>query len=360
MGLDISERKQAEASVIALNERLTADLAAMSHLHELSTRFLASETDLQGLLGSVLDAALAITNATKGHIQILNVTTGKLGITVQRGYSRLIEFFSHIHPGPGAVACGTAAQTRQCVIVEDVTLSPLFLAEPRALQLVLAADRAMVCTPLLAHTGQLVGVLSAHFAAPHRPSDRDLRLLDLLARQAADFVERAQAEEALRQERRSVNRSMAAGVIRCSPGTCAILWGKSAYARWLGRTAEEITGRPIPEVVGAAGYDMIRPHIERVLAGQRVEYDAQVDFLGRGAVWINAAYTPTHDAAGGVDGWVAVVSDITERKRAEEAQQDWQPSSRNPRMPSSRSPSTGRSGPGTRVRSACSVTGPSR
>jgi GAF domain-containing protein len=100
-------------------------------------------------------------------------------------------------PGPRTVACGTAIQTRQCVVVEDVTLSPLFLAEPRALQLKLVAGvRAVVCAPLLNRADEVLGVLSIHFAAPHRPNDRDLRLLDLLALQAADYLERKGPKEA--------------------------------------------------------------------------------------------------------------------------------------------------------------------
>jgi GAF domain-containing protein len=178
-----------------LRDQLAAELAAMNRLHELATRFLRQE-DAQTLFEAILDAGIAILGADKGYVQFLSPASGQLGITAQRGFDRaFVEFFSHI--GPGTVACGTAIQTRQCVVVEDVTLSPLFLAEPRALQLKLAAGvRAVVCAPLLNRADEVLGVLSIHFAAPHRPSDRDLRLLDLLALQAADYLERKGPEEA--------------------------------------------------------------------------------------------------------------------------------------------------------------------
>jgi PAS domain S-box-containing protein len=321
LNLDITQRKQAEAEIIALRDRIAADLAGMNRLHEVSTRFVRQD-DLQRLLAAILNAAIAITGADKGHVQLLDVASGELGITGQRGFdSAFVEHFSHIRAG--VVACGTAMQIRQCVVVEDVRLSPLFLAEPRALELVLAAGmRAVVCTPLLTRTSQMVGVLSILFAVPHRPSDRGLRLLDLLARQAADFIERTQAEAALREAQtqlRMITDTMAARVIRCSRDQ-RFLWVSPAYARWFGRSPEEITGRPMPEVIGETAYEVLRPHIEQVLAGQRVEYEAEVDLLGAGAVCFNSVYTPTYDAAGAVDGWVAVVTDITERKRAEEAQ----------------------------------------
>ena len=41
--------------------------------------------------------------------------------------------------------------------------------------------------------------ISTHRLRPHQPSERDLRLLDILARQAADLIERKQAAEALRE-----------------------------------------------------------------------------------------------------------------------------------------------------------------
>jgi signal transduction histidine kinase/ActR/RegA family two-component response regulator len=42
-------------------------------------------------------------------------------------------------------------------------------------------------------------MLSVHFRAAHRPSERDRRLLDLYARHAADLIERLRFEEALRK-----------------------------------------------------------------------------------------------------------------------------------------------------------------
>jgi PAS domain S-box-containing protein len=57
--------------------------------------------------------------------------------------------------------------------------------------------RAVQSTPLIANSGRVFGLISSYFSAPHRPSTRDLHLLDLLARQAADYLERRRAEIAL-------------------------------------------------------------------------------------------------------------------------------------------------------------------
>jgi PAS domain-containing protein len=62
---------------------------------------------------------------------------------------------------------------------------------------------AVQTTPLLSRRGELVGMISTHWRHCHAPVERDLRLLDILARLAADLIERkSQEEEARRREER--------------------------------------------------------------------------------------------------------------------------------------------------------------
>jgi PAS domain S-box-containing protein len=62
-----------------------------------------------------------------------------------------------------------------------------------------AQARAVQATPLITRTGRLLGMFSTHYRTPQRPAPRALSLLDLLARQAADFIERVQAEDTIHQ-----------------------------------------------------------------------------------------------------------------------------------------------------------------
>jgi signal transduction histidine kinase len=59
--------------------------------------------------------------------------------------------------------------------------------------------RAVQSTPLFSRSGKVVGMISTHWRKPHRPSERDLRLLDVLVRQAADLIDRKQVVGALRE-----------------------------------------------------------------------------------------------------------------------------------------------------------------
>jgi PAS domain S-box-containing protein len=92
-----------------------------------------------------------------------------------------------------------------------------------------------------------------------------------------------------------------------------------AYAQMLGRTPEQVSGKPIIEVMGAHGYETIRPHVEAVLQGRRVEYEDDVHFEGIGSRSLHVAYVPDENEDGEVVGWIGSIVDVTVRKHAEAA-----------------------------------------
>jgi PAS domain S-box-containing protein len=136
---------------------------------------------------------------------------------------------------------------------------------------------------------------------------------------ARDITTTKQVEKVRRQAEAQlhlVTDTMAAPVARCSRDL-RYLWVSQPYADWMGRPADQIVGRPIEEIVGPKAYAQLAPYFQQVLGGQRVRYEEQVNYRGLGQRWIDATYTPTFDQAGAVDGWVAVVVDIEDRKRSE-------------------------------------------
>ena len=64
---------------------------------------------------------------------------------------------------------------------------------------------------------------------------------------------------------------------------------------------------------------IIARHVESVLAGQPVEFEVEIPYERIGRHIMHAAYAPEFDASGRVEGFVAVITDVTERKRAEDA-----------------------------------------
>ncbi|HUQ25716.1 MAG TPA: response regulator [Burkholderiales bacterium] len=119
-------------------------------------------------------------------------------------------------------------------------------------------------------------------------------------------------------ELRIVAQHMPAAALRCSRDL-RFLWVNPHYARWLGTTPENVAGRSMAELLGPRAMRELQPSIDRVLAGEPVDYERLVDFPGLRQRWVRSIYTPTKDASGAIDGWVAVAIDVHDRHVAEDA-----------------------------------------
>jgi PAS domain S-box-containing protein len=135
----------------------------------------------------------------------------------------------------------------------------------------------------------------------------------------SDITERQQADEALKAkeaELQLVTSRTPLLLSRCSrDGRYAFV--NRACAEFFGRPAEEIVGKAIPEILGDAAYATIGPYIGRVLSGEAVDFELEIPYAHAGRRFMRALYTPDRNERGDVVGWIATVTDITERKRVE-------------------------------------------
>jgi len=187
--------RRQDVDLRALHEELAAELEAMTRLHGLSTR-LWEDRGLQPLLAEVLDASIRLLNADFGNVQLYDPDAGVLRIVAQQGFEQeFLDYFDGVRKG--TASCGRALETQRRIVVEDVLADPSFT--PHMKIVATAGYRAVQSTPLISRSGEPLGMLSTHFRRPHRPSERDLRLLDLYARHAAEIIERRRADESLRR-----------------------------------------------------------------------------------------------------------------------------------------------------------------
>jgi PAS domain S-box-containing protein len=138
-----------------------------------------------------------------------------------------------------------------------------------------------------------------------------------------ELTERKRVEEALRAseaELQSVINRTPFMLVRCDRAL-HYRFVSQAYAQLVGLRQEEIVGKTIDEALGPKGLATLRPHIEQVLAGEAVEFDAEIHFPNVGARRLHIAYRPETDADGNVDGWIASLLDITEQSRAVQARE---------------------------------------
>jgi PAS domain S-box-containing protein len=89
-----------------------------------------------------------------------------------------------------------------------------------------------------------------------------------------------------------------------------------SYAALFGLTPDEIVGKRVVDVVGASGFETMRPHIEAVLAGKRVEYEAEVKVGNVEPRHYQVISVPEWSEQNHVVGYIVSVIDITERIRA--------------------------------------------
>ena len=174
--VDINNLKRSEQNLRDTQTQLEAELAAMNQVQELSLQ-LFSSLDLDLVLHQILNNTVHLLQASMGNIQLYDRDRQVLEIIVQQGFkAEFLDYFREVRVNTGS-ACARALKSGQRVIIEDVQVDPECL--PHRQIFAEAGVRAVQSTPLMDSQGQSLGVLSTYFRQSHRPSDRELRMLDL-------------------------------------------------------------------------------------------------------------------------------------------------------------------------------------
>ena len=178
-------------------------LSDIEFLHRISLD-LIGEQDLEALYGKIVDAAVSITGSQFGTMQLLcpqghpSGHGGELQLLCSRGLPpEAVGFWQWVSPMAYS-SCTMALQLGQRAIIPDFEEWADIAGTEDLIAFRRAGIRSAQTTPLRSRDGRLLGMISTHWSAPHQPSERDLRLLDILARQASDLLERTIADEALR------------------------------------------------------------------------------------------------------------------------------------------------------------------
>ncbi|WP_448265683.1 PAS domain-containing protein [Nostoc sp. DSM 114159] len=89
------------------------------------------------------------------------------------------------------------------------------------------------------------------------------------------------------------------------------------YEVWFNRSRDEILGNPVRQLLGEAVYQRVEPYINRVFAGQTVSLETEIPFPDDRRC-ISATLIPDFDDNAQVRGFYSIMTDISERKQAEE------------------------------------------
>jgi PAS domain S-box-containing protein len=223
-------------------------------------------------------------------------------------------------PGIRGGSCAAAVYLGRQVLVADLARDP-FWAERREAALA-AGLHAAWSTPIQAAGGKVLGSLGVYRAEPGLPSAGEAQIMARAAQLAGIAIERRLAEEALRGSEakfRGLFESIAEGVYQSSRDG-RLLSVNPAFVAMLGyRSAEQLCALPS---AAALYWDPA----DRAEFTRRVEAEGEIrdaEFLmrrrdGQQLVILENARL-MRDASGRILGYEGTITNITERKRAEQA-----------------------------------------
>ncbi len=314
---DITGRKKAEDELTAAHRRLAEQVDGLTRLHQLSTR-LMNPRETAHMLHSILESMAALHHSDKGLLLLADESEEFLRVGASLGFSDVVLTKLKRVPA-GFAASGVAFGERRRVIVEGIESDPLF-ENHRALAR-LGNFRAVHSTPILTRDGRALGVISVHFSWPRKPSEVQIQLSDMYARQAADFLERRQVEDALRHSElrmRTLAESLPNLVWTClADGSCD--WLSSQWRQYTGIPESDLLGSNwLEQVIHPEDRETTRRCWKAACEDTGV-YDLEQRIRRHDGVyrWFKTRGVPIRGPEGRIVHWFGTCTDIEEMKQAE-------------------------------------------
>ena len=303
-------------------QMLAAERESAERLEQVATKLISAE-GMQALYEEILDALQAISGAHFASIQKFypeGGSNGQLRLIGHRGFSDEAARQWEWVTSTTRTTCGEALRTARKVTVADVRDCD-FMAGTQELQGYLDAGiRAIQTLPLISRSGALLGMVSTHWRDPHEPSATEVRALYVLARLAADLIERSRAEENVREsEERFRHIADTAPVMIWVSGPDNL--GTFFNTAWL-----DFTGRTMEQELGEGWISSVHPDdLNHCLATCGASFTArqafQIVFRLRRADgkyrWVLDHGAPRY-LESEFAGYIGSCVDITDQKRVEE------------------------------------------
>ncbi|WP_448962013.1 PAS domain S-box protein [Larkinella arboricola] len=210
------------------------------------------------------------------------------------------------------------------VIVDDV-FAHEDLSQPVKETLRTQSIAAYVYLPLIKE-GQLVALLGIHQATPRPWKPQEISLMEELAQRVRTSVERARAEESLRQSEqkyRTLFNSIDEGYAFCqiitdpagNPIDCRFLEVNPAFESMTGLRIEKILGNTARQAVPELEDSWIETYGRVALQGETLRFESRIAQLDR---WYDVYAGAVGQAGSGL--FAVVFKDITSRKRQQDHQ----------------------------------------
>jgi PAS domain S-box-containing protein len=306
--IDVTERKLAEA--LRNGERGVLEMIARDAPLEETLEKLVRTMEAQsaGLLCSVL-----LLDEDGQHVR------RGAAPTLPKPYNDAIDGVSI---GPKAGSCGTAMYRREPVVVTDILEDPLWeayreVAKPYGL-------RACWSTPILAHSGKVLGSFAMYYREPRRPSPSENRALEMATHLAGIAIESKLTQERLQRSEAYLaegQRLTHMGSWALNVDTRQALHSSAEHTRLFGFDPEK--GMPSFEKF----LERVHPEdLERVLetfqtsmrSGGDLDLRYRIAVPGGPVRYMHAIGHSVPKPSGAPGEYVGIAIDITERRRSDQ------------------------------------------
>ena len=225
-----------------------------------------------------------------------------------------VEKLNRLVPGTSAASCGTAAYTREPVLVEDTRTSPLWSDYQ---EFASRFDiRACWSMPFFSREGNVLGTFAILQSRQAAPTEFDLELLNVASHLTGIVVNNSQSLTELRRYREIVLSSNDKMVFIDRDYIYRIVsnsfLGQYSYDR------DYLIGKHVAEVLGSDLFkDVVKQRLDRCFAGEQFEAKAWMELPGNPRRFFHTHYAPVIEGDETV-GAVVVIRDTTEQVLAEE------------------------------------------
>jgi PAS domain S-box-containing protein len=228
--------------------------------------------------------------------------------------------------GPDRGSCGTAAFTKQRVIIPDISTDPRWPDEARDVALI-HGFRAAWSEPLISKDGEVLGTFCVSYAEPRIPNSRDIELIETAGHIALIAIEFEQTHLALKNAlveiKKSENRLRT--IIDTIPAMAwsARLDGSAEFfnRRWLdyaGLSAEKASDWGWTVALHPEDRGRLMDYWRSLLvSGEAGEIEARLRRFDGDYRWFLFRAEPLRDELGDIIRWYGANIDVEGRKRAE-------------------------------------------
>jgi PAS domain S-box-containing protein len=303
--VDIDERKRAEALLTGENRIL---------------EMVAKGDSLSEILNSL--CRLVEEQASDVLASILLVEDGRLrhggAPDVPKAYTEAIDGTAI---GPIAGSCGTAAYKSKQVIVEDIATDPLWV-EHRDIALSHSL-RACWSTPIFSTEGKAIGTFAMYYREPRRPTERDQQIIAQITHLAGIAIERKLTQDKLSLSERNLTEAQklthTGSFVWDIPSKTALHLSDEWYRIYGFEIGEARAWEKRENRLGPKGTKQWEETVARAIE-QKSDYEMEKHILLPDGTRksLHAIGHPVLNTSGEVLQFIGTVTDITERKLAEQ------------------------------------------